>query len=145
MAVLLDTNILLRLLQPHSPHAPIAERALNALRSRNESLQITAQNIVEFWAVATRPAAENGLGMTVERAMAQVTTLRRLFALLPEAPLQSEWERLVTTYRVSGKNSHDARPVAAMMVHGTMSILTFNVQDFTRYAGIIILDPRMIA
>jgi predicted nucleic acid-binding protein len=74
MAVLLDTNILLRLLQPHSLYAPIAERALNALRSRNEALQITAQNIVEFWAVATRPVTENGLGMTVEQAMAEVTT-----------------------------------------------------------------------
>lgn len=144
MAVLLDTNILLRLLQPHSLQAPIAERALNALRSRNEALQITAQNIFEFWAVATRPMEENGLGFTVEQAMAEVATLKRLFILLPEAPLQREWEQLVITYRVSGKNSHDARLVAAMMVHGTMSILTFNVQDFTRYASITILDPRMI-
>src|ERR1035441_9787126 len=119
MAILLDTNILLRLLQPHSAHAPIAEKALNALRSRNEALQITAQNLVEFWAVATRPVTENGLGMTVDQAMAEVTALKRLFTLLPEAPLQSEWERLITTYRVSGKNSHDARLVAAMMVHGT--------------------------
>jgi hypothetical protein len=71
--------------------------------------------------------------------------LKQLFILLPEAPLQSEWERLVTTYRVSGKNCHDARLVAAMMVHGTMSILTFNVQDFVRYADITVLDPQLIA
>jgi hypothetical protein len=32
-----------------------------------------------------------------------------------------------------------------MMVHGIGSILTFNVQDFTRYAGITVLDPRMVA
>lgn len=144
MAILLDTNILLRIAQPHSAQAPIAERALSALHQRNESLHIASQNLVEFWAVATRPVAENGLGMTVEQAMGQLLALKRLFTLLPEAPLQSEWEQLVTTYRVSGKNSHDARLVAAMMVHGTRGILTFNVQDFARYAGILVLDPRTI-
>jgi len=144
MAILLDTNILLRLSQPHCAHAPIAEKALNVLRRRDETLHITSQNLVEFWAVATRTVTENGLGMTVEQAMVEVSALKRLFTLLPEAPLQSEWERLVSKYRVSGKNSHDARLVAAMMVHGTGSILTFNVQDFSRYTGITVLDPRMV-
>jgi predicted nucleic acid-binding protein len=144
MAVLVDTNILLRISQPDTTHATIAERALDALRIRNEELRITSQNLVEFWAVATRSLTENGLGFTVEQAMAQMLALKQLFILLPEAPLQSEWERLVTSYRVAGKNSHDARLVAAMMVHGTRSILTFNVQDFTRYAEITVLDPRMV-
>jgi predicted nucleic acid-binding protein len=115
------------------------------LRFRDETPHITSQHLLEFWAVATRPAMENGLGLTVEQAMGQVRDLKRLFALLPETPLQSEWERLVATYRVSGRNSYDARLVAAMMVHGIGSILTFNVQDFTRYAGITVLDPRMVA
>ena len=144
MAVLVDTNILLRISQPDTTHATIAERALDALRIRNEELRITSQNLVEFWAVATRPLTENGLGFTVEQAKGQMLSLKQLFILLPEAPLQSEWERLVTSYRVAGKNSHDARLVAAMMVHGTRSILTFNVQDFTRYAEITVLDPRMV-
>ena len=144
MTILLDTNILLRISQPHTAHARIADRALDALRTGNEALHIVSQNLVEFWAVATRPATDNGLGLTVEQAMGQVLALKRLFVLLPEIPLQGEWERLVTTYRVCGRNSHDARLVAAMMVHGTRSILTFNVQDFTRYAGITVLDPRLV-
>jgi predicted nucleic acid-binding protein len=144
MAVLLDTNMLLRLVQPHSPHVPIAERALSALRLRNEELQITSQNLVEFWAVATRTTAENGLGYSIEQAMAQVPDLKKFFTLLPEAPLQIQWEQLVAHYRVSGKNSHDARLVAAMLVHGTNAILTFNTQDFSRYTGIAVLDPRMV-
>jgi predicted nucleic acid-binding protein len=144
MAVLVDTNILLRMLQPHTAHAAIANRALDVLRARSEVLQIASQNLVEFWAVATRPAIVNGIGLTSEQAIQEVNALKRLFTLLPEVPLQSEWERLVTTYRVSGKNTHDARLVAAMMVHGTRNILTFNVQDFIRYPGITVLDPRMI-
>jgi hypothetical protein len=31
-----------------------------------------------------------------------------------------------------------------MLVHGTQSILTFNVQDFMRYAEITGLDPRLV-
>jgi hypothetical protein len=31
-----------------------------------------------------------------------------------------------------------------MMVSGTRSILTFNVQDFARFAGITVLDPLMV-
>ncbi|MGD0627843.1 MAG: type II toxin-antitoxin system VapC family toxin [Terracidiphilus sp.] len=144
MSVLLDTNILLRISQPHSSQAPIAERALRVLRFRGENLQIVSQNLVEFWAVATRPIVENGLGFSPEMAGQQLQSLKRLFTLLPEAPLQLEWERLVATENVSGKSIHDARLVAAMNVHGIPGILTFNMQDFTRFPGISVLDPRMV-
>lgn len=36
---------------------------------------------------------------------------------------------------VSGKNTHDARIVAAMNVHGVVNLLTFNRDDFKRYSG----------
>jgi predicted nucleic acid-binding protein len=53
MAILLDTNILLRAAQPTHPHFSVAMRALEVLGDRNEVLVIAQQNIVEFWAVAT--------------------------------------------------------------------------------------------
>ena len=144
MAVLLDTNILVRLVQPHHPHAAIALRALRTLRMGNEALHITQQNLVEFWAVTTRPVAANGLGFSTLQAVAEVEFLKRLFALLPERPLQDAWERLVADYGVSGKSAHDARLVAAMVVHGIESILTFNAQDFLRYGEIRVLDAKTI-
>ncbi|MGA2687513.1 MAG: PIN domain-containing protein [Candidatus Korobacteraceae bacterium] len=144
MAVLLDTNILLRLLQPHHPHCPIAERALVTLRGRGEVLHLAAQNLVEFWAAITRPVDENGLGLITKQAMAEDDALKRLFILLPEVPIQEEWERLVVVYRVSGKNTHDARLVAAMITHRVGSVLTFNVQDFTRYREITAIDPTTL-
>jgi predicted nucleic acid-binding protein len=144
MATLVDTNILLRMTQPHSPQAQIAERALGVLRRDRETLHIASQNIFEFWVVSTRPNSENGLGLTVEQAWQEVTRLKRLFDLLPELPLQSEWERIIVGFRVAGKNGHDARLVAAMAVNGLASILTFNVQDFARYSSIKVLDPKTI-
>ncbi len=60
---------------------------------------------VGFWAVATRPVAENGLGLTVEQAIKEVSALKSLFVVLPEMPLKangSAWLRnIVCLERVS--------------------------------------------
>jgi predicted nucleic acid-binding protein len=143
MAVLIDTNILLRLVQPHHPHCAAVERAVSVLRSRKETLNVVPQNLIEFWTVATRPEGSlNGAGMTIDVAMRELAILKRLFPMLPESSAVYErWERLVTTYRVSGKNTHDARLVAAMEVHGIGKILTINVQDFNRYKDIEVMHP----
>jgi len=132
MAVLADTNILLRTAQPHHPHFAITLHALDALRDRGERPRIVSQNIVEFWAAATRPASANGLGMTTEQAALELGNLKSLFHLLPKVRIHTEWERIVRKYQVSGKSVHDARQVAAMIVHGIGEILTFNMQDFAR-------------
>jgi len=145
MAVLLDTNILLRIVQPHHPQCAQAARALHSLRGRNEALVVTQQNIVEFWAVTSRPLAANGLGWGTDRVREEVASLRELFSELPELPLQTAWEGLVQRYRVTGKNVHDARLVAAMLVNDVRQILTFNAKDFARYSEIRALDPASVA
>jgi hypothetical protein len=63
VATLVDTNILLRSLNPDDPQYEAAANALAKLRVRNETLCIVPQNLIEFWAVATRPINKNGLGM----------------------------------------------------------------------------------
>jgi hypothetical protein len=52
-----------------------------------------------------------------------------------------EWERLVSAYQVIGKNAHDARLVAAMIVHGIDRLLTFNMAHFQRYGEIQAISP----
>src|ERR1039457_1336523 len=142
MAILIDTNILLRSVQTHHPHYALAERALAALRADKEPLHVAVQNFFEFWTVATRPVESNGLGMTTEEATQELAILKDLFRLLTEpGSIFEEWERLVTTCRVSGKNTHDARLAATMRLHGIARILTFNGSDFRRFPGITVLDP----
>lgn len=145
MAILLDTNVLLRLVQKRHSHSALATHATNALDARNETMLIAHQSIVEFWAVATRPLTANGLGLTIENAEFEIDGLKKLFRVLPELPLHEEWQRIVVKYRISGKSVHDARLVAAMMVHGIGEILTFNVQDFARYSEISVLDPANVS
>jgi len=58
MLYLLDTNILLRglIVVIHT-----VRRALIMLRRQGMQPCLAAQNLVEFWAVATRPVDANGL------------------------------------------------------------------------------------
>ena len=71
--------------------------------------------------------------------------MKRFFTLVTDtAEAFVQWERLVIQHEVSGKKTHDARLVAAMIVHGLTHILTFNVEDFTRYHDIRALHPEHV-
>jgi predicted nucleic acid-binding protein len=145
MAVLLDTNILLRSTQPHHPQYAPATSAVAALLRDGETRMVAVQNLVEFWAVATRAEKDNGLGLTFEEVRREIAVVKRLFRVVPESTqILPEWERLVSTYRVSGKNAHDARLVAVMNVNAIDKILTFNTGDFIRFREIQVLDPHSL-
>ena len=62
MSILADTNILLRRTQPDHPRHGLAVESVARLLSSGEAVYFTLQNMSEFWNVATRPAANNGLG-----------------------------------------------------------------------------------
>ena len=47
-------------------------------------------------------------------------------------------------YSVKGVQVHDAKLVAAMCVHDLTHILTFNVDDFSRYPEIIAVHPSTV-
>jgi predicted nucleic acid-binding protein len=68
MKCLVDTNILLRLVQKNSPMHLDTQRAILKLKKQGEFLCIIPQNIIEFWAVATRPLDKNGLGLSITQA-----------------------------------------------------------------------------
>jgi predicted nucleic acid-binding protein len=122
-------------------HSDVA-RSLAVLRRRGDELKVIAQNLIEVWAVATRPIANNGLGITVAQAAQELTKLKTLFGILPDtADILPEWEQLVVKHQVLGKQVYDARLVAAMKVHNVTHLLTFNTDDFKRYDGITVVDP----
>src|SRR5437879_2734095 len=126
MNVLVDTNILLRSAQPSHTHHSAAVGATKALELRGDICCLVPQGLYEFWAAATRPLAVNGLGLSAAQAATEAATFKSRFILLADtAAILPEWERLVTTYKVLGKNAHDARLVAAMAVHSLTHILTF--------------------
>jgi predicted nucleic acid-binding protein len=144
--LLIDTNTLLRTLQVRHPQYETAVRALEILPGRGRELHIVPQNLMELWVVATRPVAQNGLGLSTMEATSELMRLKSMFPLLPDTPaIYPVWENLVIQHQVSGKPAHDCRLVAAMLVHGLTAILTFDRTGFSRYPGIEVVNPSVAA
>ena len=97
-------------------------------------MHVTPQNLVEFRNAATRPAAQNGLGLTVAEAISRTAIFEAAFPLLVETPsIYPAWKALVDAMGVIGKQVHDARLVACCHVHGISHLLTFNTAHFARF------------
>jgi len=142
---LIDTNLLLRILEVEHPMHPIANNAVSRLLARGEHLAIVSQTIYETWNVCTRPIARNGLGLTLQETLAAVREVEQNFTLYPDVPeLYQRWKELVERYQVRGVKVHDTRLVAACLVHGLTHILTFNVRDFKRFQEITVVHPEEI-
>ena len=142
MRVLVDTNILLRSAQPQHPLCAQATYAVAKLFRQKDSVFFCAQNIAEFWNVATRPAEVNGLGFSHEEALQEVASIEDLLILLPDIPaVYPVWKRLVQGHRVQGVKVYDARLVAVMSVYVIDAVLTFNVADFKRYGNVRAIHP----
>src|SRR5688572_18946286 len=143
---LADTNVLLRSVDPASPLCSVARNAIAGLLKQGDQVHFTAQNLVEFWAVVTRPLEVNGLGWDIERARGEVASVRARFPLLEETPdIFPKWLELVTTYRLAGKGVHDARLVAGMAAHHVVNLLTFDEGHFSPFANVVLVNPTRVA
>lgn len=112
-------------------------------------MHVTPQNLVEFRNAATRPAAQNGLGLTITEAMTKAAFFEASFPLLVETPaIYPAWKALVDAMGVIGKQVHDARLVACCHVHQVDHLLTFNTPHFARLGtfgrGIVVVAPASI-
>lgn len=144
MSILVDTNVLLRRVQSDHPEHGIAVESVARLLAVREAVYFTLQNISEFWNVATRPVARNGLGLSAALALEQVNKIERFLTVLPDSPMvYEEWKRLVVAHGVLGTKVDDAKLVATMNVHGVLRILTFDIGDFTRY-DIKVIHPAAL-
>jgi len=142
MRILCDTNILIRISQPDHPHHRQTVVAVSKLHAADNTLVTVPQACYEYYVVATRPVAQNGLGLPPDEAVSNVDDLLSLMRLLrDERSIFGFWKKLVRRHEVSGKPAHDARIVAAMQRHGVANLLTCNAKDFRRYDGITILEP----
>jgi len=146
MTVVIDANVLLRLADTTAALHPVTLSALSALESQGHVLHTLPQSIYEFWVVASRPVRGNGLGLSAAECDGAVVAIETMFPVIPDPPaLFVRWRALVVAHACHGKVAHDARYVAAMQAHGLTHLLTFNLADFTRFPGLSLLDPAVIA
>lgn len=145
MSYLLDTGVLLRLVDRQDEKHELVRRAVRKLIGSAEELVIASQNVAEFLNVATRPVANNGLAMAPDRAIDLFQReIESICSVLVETDsTHSEFKRLVGKYAVTGKQVHDARLVAMMLTWQIESVLTLNDRHFRRYEpeGITVVTP----
>ena len=146
MPYMADTNILLRFVAPTDPNHALVRDAIYSLLVSGEEVCYTSQNLAEFWNVCTRPVtSRSGFGLSVEETDRRAKLVERYFTFLPDSvAVHAQWRSLVVDYRVSGVQVHDARLVAAMLVHGLTHIITFNTTDFARYIEITAVYPKAV-
>lgn len=146
MQYLLDTGILIRLLNRNAAEHSEVRAAVRWLKQERHDCVTSLQNLCEFWNVCTRPAAaRGGLGLTVNETRRRINAIERLTTILPDSPeTLSRWKSLVVSHRVLGVQAHDARLVALMEVHHVASLLTLNPADFARFPQIAVVTPRSV-
>jgi predicted nucleic acid-binding protein len=143
MIWLIDTNILLRLIQIADSQHPEAKNAVDKLLAQNFTLCILLQNVSEFWNVCTRPLDKNGFGFSIAQADTELSKIESVFDVLPDTKeVYRNWRELVVNHSVSGVKVHDAKIVAAMKAHNIQNLLTFNAKDFKRYKDIKAVEPK---
>jgi predicted nucleic acid-binding protein len=59
---LVDANVLLRVVLIKPAQHAMAKDAINNLEAQGREFCITPQNVIELWAVATRPIDKSGFG-----------------------------------------------------------------------------------
>lgn len=132
-----DTNVLLTATAVARPgHGPAL--ALLEAGFAERSLFLSGQVLREYIAVATRPAAVNGLGLSLAEAMGNARQfLDRSNFLREDHAVRDALFTLLGTTPCSGKQVHDANVAATMIAHGIGVLVTLNPRDFGRFVPLI--------
>ena len=142
---LLDTNILLRVIEADSPDSLLANRAIIKIFADGDECLITPQVLVEFWSVVTRPVTVNGLGLTGKQCQKYINGFLQSFMLIQEnSDIFPYWLQLVSQNDIKGKRVHDVRLLALMKSQSIDNLLTFNVKDFMGISDFTIVHPQNI-
>ncbi len=128
-----DTNVLLTATAVARPGHGAALALLDAAFAER-SLFLSGQVLREYIAVATRPAAVNGLGLRATEAIGNARQfLDRSNFLQEDDTVRDALFRLLESIPCSGKQVHDANIAATMIAHGIGVLVTLNPQDFERF------------
>ena len=139
--VFIDTNILLSATDTSRSAYEPARNLFRQLLAAGMSPAVSGQVLREYLVVATRPAKENGFGMTPEDAVHNIRQFQKKVVVFDERRSTAELlQRLVLKYRLMGKRIHDANIAAVMKTHGIKYLVTDNLSDFSCFDEISVLS-----
>jgi predicted nucleic acid-binding protein len=134
-AVFIDTNVLIYAAVEESPFCLRARGNLKRLERSSTELWISRQIIREFLAQMTRAPHPD---FTPKDLLATLRNFEGRFCIAEDQALVTEQlVFLLEHVRAGGKQIHDANIVATMLTYNIPQLLTYNVDDFRRFSGLI--------
>jgi predicted nucleic acid-binding protein len=132
--VMLDTNVFVAATDEGRAEHRAALSVVNDWAAGDTTLCTSGQILREYLAVATRPVEKNGLGLALPDALGNVRAIRERTTFLAEDfKVADRLAGLLADVECSGKQVHDANVVATMLVHGIGTVVTMNLDDFSRF------------
>jgi len=136
----IDTNVLVYANQSGSAYHSEATALLGQTEAAGAPLWISGQVLREYLAAVTRPQGSVA-ALPISVALERVRFFAQRFWVVEDgSEVRARLLQLLATYRVGGKQVHDANIVATMLANGITRLLTFNVADFRRFAGLITFE-----
>ena len=140
-SLLVDTNIWVFASSPTAPEYDLAVATLGAVRAAGVSLRTSRQVFREYVSAMTKRKPYAG-PVPMAEVVANLGPIMLECLTAEDGPaVTAEWFDLLNTVPCGGKQVHDANIVATMRVHGVPNLLTHNVKDFTRFAGLVTVVP----
>jgi predicted nucleic acid-binding protein len=137
----LDTNTLIYATNSAAPLYQVANQFLQTTYAAGIQLTISTQILREYLATATRLSTQ-GVHFPQADILANLQFFQSRFKVVEDnLQVSSTLIGLFQNYNFAGKQVHDANIVATMQIYGITHLLTHNVSDFNRFAGLITIVP----
>lgn len=138
--VLVDTNVLLEATDEgrrfHAQALALFEKAAHD----GIDLYLGTQVIREYLVVATRPVANNGLGMTTQKALENIQCFQQRTSRVAETLAAGEkFVEWAAKFAIRGKKLHDLQILATASVAGMHALITANERDFPKPSPLAII------
>lgn len=136
-----DSNVLIEASAPRAPLHAHADATLKHLSAVGVPLHVSRQVFREYTSGLTR-LQPWGPALAIGTVAQNVRQLEKTTKVLEDGPaVTAGWLDLLFKVPCGGKQVHDANIVATMRVYGVPNLLTHNVADFVRFAGLITVVP----
>ena len=140
-SVFVDTNVLVYATVQEAPLHPVARSALERMSQAGSELWISRQVLREYLAVLSRPQSFTK-PLPHPQLVSAVRQFSEQFHVADDSPSVTEHLlSLVSEFAVGGRQIHDANIVATMRAYHIDTLLTHNVDDFSRFRDLIVILP----
>ena len=148
MNVAVDTNILLSVSGARQLNNESAldscTNAVDRLLEHGFNPCISFQNLVEFYAVATKAVSANGYALSVDVVINWIESILKTYTLLPDAAGTIDiWKSLCLKYQPRGKHIHDVRLAANALANEVSYYLTSDPEDY-KFTELKVITPASV-